>query len=449
MASASSSVSSTLKRAALLIGDVVVLYVSLAITLFIRSRGVPFETLIDQHLVPFSTLFVLWVAVFYVAGLYDLRRLRNNIMFVKTLALAIFVNIAIGIGFFYLIPAFGITPKTNLIIFSILFIIPAALWRRLFNRMLGGTVGRMPVLLVGEGETVREIHELMKTEPQYGYAIAAWMREEYEADPGRIETYAADQSIELIVVPRQFKHNTELARSLYSLLSRGVAVRDALNIYEELSGKVPLRDVDEAWLLEHLTQGKRFYDELRSGLEYVIAAVLQVVFLPLELVIALLVKLTSPGPVIYRQVRAGQDAQPFILYKFRTMRNDAEKDGAQWAEPRDPRVTRLGAFLRYTHLDELPQLWNILKGEVSFVGPRPERPEFEAELEKGIPYYRIRHLIKPGITGWAQINYRYGASTEESYQKLQYDLYYLKNRSLIMDAAIMLKTIKTFFATPR
>jgi lipopolysaccharide/colanic/teichoic acid biosynthesis glycosyltransferase len=191
------------------------------------------------------------------------------------------------------------------------------------------------------------------------------------------------------------------------------------------------------------------YAELQDLMTYAGAVILQVLFLPLEILVALLIKLTSPGPIIYTQVRTGRDGKPFTLYKFRTMRIDAEQAGPQWSTRGDTRVTWIGRILRYTHVDEFPQLWNVLKGEIAFVGPRPERPEFEETLTQEIPHYRVRHLVKPGITGWAQVSYRYGSSVEDAYEKLQFDLHYLRNASIIMDAFVLLKTLKTFILTPR
>ena len=168
-------------------------------------------------------------------------------------------------------------------------------------------------------------------------------------------------------------------------------------------------------------------------------------FLPLFLVIPILVKSESRGPVIYSQTRTGRGGREFVLYKFRTMYTNAEQDGPRWAEQDDPRVTRVGRILRKTRLDELPQLWNVLKGDMSFVGPRPERPAFVLEIEKNVPYYELRHLVSPGITGWAQVMFPYGASIEDAVEKLQYDLYYIKNYSLLLDAVILIKTMRIVF----
>jgi lipopolysaccharide/colanic/teichoic acid biosynthesis glycosyltransferase len=227
-------------------------------------------------------------------------------------------------------------------------------------------------------------------------------------------------------------------------------VIDLANFYELVLRKIPLADLEETWFMENIESAAKFYDPLKRALEFIAALTIGVGLSPLEGLLALLVFLTSPGPVIYRQTRVGQYGEPFTLYKFRTMRNDAEKNGAQWASGAgDPRVTALGKFLRASHLDELPQLYNILRGDISFVGPRPERPEFVRNLKEEIPYYEVRFLIKPGVSGWAQLNHRADLTLDDVKQKLQYDIYYLKNRSAILDLAIILRTAKSLFVNPK
>ncbi len=224
----------------------------------------------------------------------------------------------------------------------------------------------------------------------------------------------------------------------------GVEVVDALCFYEQMTGKLLVESIQPSWFIfsngfrvtRFMRFQKRFFDLLLSGLGLVLAA-------PMLPLIALAVKLDSPGPVFFSQLRVGAGDKPFAVYKFRTMRNDAEKGtGAVWAQKDDPRVTLVGKFLRKTRLDEIPQLFNVLKGDMSFVGPRPERPEFVEQLKTRIPYYSKRHFVKPGVTGWAQVKYPYGASEEDSLEKLRYDLYYIKNYSLLLDFEIILETVK-------
>jgi exopolysaccharide biosynthesis polyprenyl glycosylphosphotransferase len=181
----------------------------------------------------------------------------------------------------------------------------------------------------------------------------------------------------------------------------------------------------------------------RLALHRTVAFVGALLSLPIALVTAILIKLDSPGPVLYKQERVGQNGRPFTLMKFRSMRTDAEKNGPVWACDKDDRATRVGRIIRMIRVDEIPQFWNILRGDMNFVGPRPERPHFVAQLAEEIPYYEQRHLIAPGLTGWAQIKYPYGSSIEDARQKLQYDLYYIKNQSLVLDAIILFETVKT------
>jgi exopolysaccharide biosynthesis polyprenyl glycosylphosphotransferase len=225
----------------------------------------------------------------------------------------------------------------------------------------------------------------------------------------------------------------------------GARISDLTDVSERLSGRVPLERVRSQWFalsdgfdIVHSRSGlriKRLVDVLVSSLMLVLAS-------PLMLGAALLVALTSRGPVLFSQTRVGRRGRPFTMYKFRTMRRDAEAAGAQWAQKSDPRVTVVGRLLRATRVDELPQLWNILRGDMSFIGPRPERPEFTATLEREIPYYALRHLVKPGLTGWAQVCFPYGASVAETREKLEYDLYYIKNHSLALDGLILLRTVR-------
>ena len=217
--------------------------------------------------------------------------------------------------------------------------------------------------------------------------------------------------------------------------------------YEMICEKIPVSFVTQTWFLENLKEGeKEFYDKTKQILDVILAGILLIATLPFWLFIALAIKIGDGGPVLYRQERIGKDGKPFFLFKFRSMKVGAEeKTGPVWAKEEDPRVTGIGKWLRRLHLDELPQMINVFKQEISLVGPRPERPEFVEKLEKEIPHYHIRHLIKPGFSGWAQIKFRYGRSVMDSQEKFQYDLYYLKNRSLILDLGILLKTFRLFF----
>jgi exopolysaccharide biosynthesis polyprenyl glycosylphosphotransferase len=234
-------------------------------------------------------------------------------------------------------------------------------------------------------------------------------------------------------------------QNLMQLRLQGIPVYRLPDICETLWYKLPSSLLEDKWLafsdgFNLVSDGislklKRFLDLMLTGLLFV-------VLFPLMLLVAALIKLDSPGPIFYSQVRTGLYSKPFRVYKFRSMYQDAEKRGAQWASQRDHRITRVGYWLRLLRIDELPQIWNVLRGEMSLIGPRPERPEFDIQLKEAIPYYELRYLVKPGITGWAQVLYPYGASVEDAYEKLSYDLYYIKNYSFWLDIAIAFKTVR-------
>jgi sugar transferase (PEP-CTERM system associated) len=232
--------------------------------------------------------------------------------------------------------------------------------------------------------------------------------------------------------------------ALLSLKCRGLQVQDGVEVYEAITGKVPIESVRLGWLLfSPGCHASRFYLAYKRSASIVVSIVGLLLTLPLLPFIILAIKLTSTGPVLYRQKRVGRDGAVYNCYKFRSMRADAEADtGPTWAADEDPRITRVGRFLRITRMDEIPQLWNVLRGDMSLVGPRPERPEFVNTLDKEIPYYNLRHTIRPGITGWAQVRYKYGSSIEDAKEKLRYDLFYIKNMSAGLDLLIFFQTIK-------
>jgi exopolysaccharide biosynthesis polyprenyl glycosylphosphotransferase len=432
-----------------MVADAAALYAALFLTLIIRYRSAFYAQFRDAHALPFTTIFVLWIIVFYIAGLYDLRRLRNNLDFIKTLFLCIGVNAAIAVSLFYLVPAFGIAPKTNLLLFIVIFAVIEVFWRRFLNRTMAFGEAPNKTLLIGDGAIATEIKKTISENPQLGYVIKAELDEKTAyTTPQEIKTIVAREHVNLIVISNHLKQEPRLVAVLYELFGNGVLVTDITSLYELIMRKVPLTEIQETWFLENIAGEVRFYDSLKRASELIEALVLGIVLLPFEIIIALLVKLTSRGPIIYKQIRVGEKGKEFMFYKFRTMRVDAEKDGAQWAVKNDQRTTPIGSMLRKSHLDELPQLWNIIRGDLSFVGPRPERPEFVAKLEARIPYYEARLFIKPGVTGWAQIHHRADLTDADVAEKLQYDIYYLKNRSPILDWAIILKTIKSLFVNP-
>lgn len=262
-----------------------------------------------------------------------------------------------------------------------------------------------------------------------------------------IEIKDIDESFDEVDVIIITNTINDLEKSKYILNQKlkGVTIYDYYSFYEEFEEKIPINVIDENWILF----GKGYailHEELnvkvKRFLDIIYALIIGTITLPIMLVSAIIIKLESKGPIVYKQLRVGEGNKEFTIYKFRSMKNDAEKDGAKWAIIGDSRITRFGNFMRKARIDELPQLWNVLKGEMSFVGPRPERMVFIKELEMQIPFYNIRHCVKPGLTGWAQVMYPYGASVEDAYKKLQYDLFYVKHQNLIFDLTILFRTVK-------
>lgn len=299
-------------------------------------------------------------------------------------------------------------------------------------------------MLHGVGELTVLVDDLAKAE-RFPERMRASVAGSFES----LDQLAGDKRWSGIVIATERTMPKELLRRIMEMRLGGVRIYDLTDFYEQFMQKVPVLHLRDNWFA--LSHG---FDLLHHGAELKIkrlldlglAGVLLVLALPVMTAAAVAIKLDrrggAKGPILYRQLRTGADGAEFYIYKFRTMVKDAERQGAQWAVPDDRRVTRVGRVLRRTRIDELPQLWNVLKGEMSFIGPRPERPDFNTELEKQIPYYDLRHLVKPGITGWAQVMYDYGASTEDALEKLQYDIYYIKNYSLLLDLFIVLKTFR-------
>ncbi|MCR4328867.1 MAG: sugar transferase [Patescibacteria group bacterium] len=445
-----------IKTLLLPIGDLATLYVSLVITLIIRYGEFFSQELSNRQAVPFSIIFATWILIFYIAGLYDIRKLRNSVEFFKTLGFALVTNAIVAIALFYLIPFFEIAPKTNLLLVLVFFTILELIWRRTWNAL--AIMGTAPntVILIGTGRSATELHEYIGRNPQLGYRIAEWIPdpESRFSAQGNLRETILHHHANLIIIDTNLKHSQIFAKELYGVINTTIEIQDLPSFYELLMKKIPIRDIEERWVLDNITATHHAYASFRQGVEFCAALLLSIILLPLGILIACIIATTSRGPILIRQKRIGKLGKEFILVKFRSMvalspDGQAETQGAQWATSNDARITPFGKIIRLMHLDEMPQLWNVLRGEISFVGPRPERPEFVQILKEKIPYYEARLLIKPGITGWAQIHHGSDTNEEDVVEKLQYDIYYIKNRSFLLDVVIILKTFKTLFVTPK
>lgn len=327
--------------------------------------------------------------------------------------------------------------------------------RLAFYRIFNQTLGKKRVMVVGTSAVARDLDALNRQYAHLGYHILGYV----DGDPpprgtAPLNLVGLGAVADLPELVRRYDCDTlfldrpatsrqaATMEAVASCVTLGTEIVSLCELHERHFGIVPLRAIDDAWFVHELSRTHRgLYVHLKRGMDLAVAACGLLLASPLMALVALAIRLDGPGPVLYSQVRVGERGRPFRIYKFRTMTTDAEASGAVWAQRNDPRITRTGGFLRKTRLDELPQLVNVLRGELSVVGPRPERPEFVSELARTIPFYDRRHMVRPGLTGWAQVRFRYGDSIEATFEKLQYDLYYLKNRSLLLDIEIILRTI--------
>ena len=341
---------------------------------------------------------------------------------------------------------------------TLLYAMIAAIVLMIGNRlMVGGFLGahafRRRVLVMGAGDRAQRLKEL-GGRPESGFAIVGFLAmNEGEPTVGAAIPRAAIQDligfvqnlgVSEVVLALEERRNSLPLKDLVRIKTAGVHVNEFSTFLERETGRVDLDTLNPSWLIfsDGFSSGRAVSSAAKRVFDVCASLLLLVLTFPLIGLFALLVKFDSRGPAFYRQARIGRYGQLFDVVKLRSMHIDAEKNGAQFAQAGDPRVTRVGRFIRKTRIDELPQTWSVLRGEMSFVGPRPERPNFVAQLEEQLPYYAERHMVKPGITGWAQINYPYGADLEDSRHKLEYDLYYAKNYTPFLDLLILLQTLR-------
>lgn len=442
----------------LLIGDILLLYAALWLTILIKYITGDIARLgygWEIHKVPFTVMFALWLLLFFMAGLYEQdtwsagRAAKERI--VRTMIAAGIIAALL----FYLVPELGITPRTNLLFQTIFSLILIMGWRIAASVIISHS-SKTNVLFFGVSQEVLAFTNLIEENPHLGYTVATIADTEERA----VEEIQK-QNIHLVVASRDIRSNKELVHMLYAVLPRGIHVTNFPAFYEAITGKIPVSLISEVWFLENLIGAKRtLYEVFKRLFDVFLALSLSIVLLILLPFIAVGIICSTPrevyqyrarrarpgdGVLFFRQKRVGKNGALFNFVKFRSQRLGAERiefNGIGTKEmEHDPRQYLFGKFLRAFYVDEIPQLWNVLKGEMSFIGPRPERPEYVKELKEAIPFYEMRLLVPPGITGWAQINMENDASVEDAPEKMQYDLYYIKNRSIALDVTIALKTI--------
>ncbi len=390
----------------------------------------------------FFYMLFLYILDAYSVGLEDFRDTTGRVL------IACVLGIISSATASYAFDHWRFDRETLLLLFTLSLVFCLG-WRWLYYINADRLTHPLRVLLVGadrEGKVRKLLAEGLPKAQILGYVGESEgdAVPEHRIGPSFMVLQAArDKKATMIVLLPDAPLDDDIAHELLEAKLHGAMVVDIRSFYEHVVQRLPLSQINDEWLLQ--TEGfslntRGSLRRLKRALDVMLSLGLLVLTLPITILAALIVRLESPGPVIYRQDRVGLHEKEFTVYKFRSMRADAEKNGAVWAASNDARVTRFGKFMRKVRIDELPQLWNVLKGDMSFIGPRPERMAFVRQLKKTIPYYSLRHTVKPGLTGWAQVCYPYGASEEDARRKLEYDLYYIKNISLLLDLRILFKT---------
>ena len=382
----------------------------------------------------------LFLGIIFLYYLFDILNFKDRKFEAKDIIYSILINCFVfGINFLM---------KINYKILSslILFSIVQLLLKRL---LIKNRTNVARVLIIDDGRHLARLIKVLQGDIKYsyaGYVSDEKIKEEnYLGKVSDIENIIKRKEITGVVFTnkKQIKNHLDL---IVKVKLQGIKVMDYINFLELAEGKVDADEISSTWVL--FTSGfetfsNAFQKRLKRMFDLCLSIMIGIPALPVMIISAIIVKFGSTGPIIYSQARVGENQKEFYVHKFRSMRNDAEKNGAKWAVENDPRVTKYGNFMRKTRIDELPQIWNVLRGEMSFIGPRPERKIFIKEIEKVVGYYNLRHSVKPGLTGWAQVMYPYGASIEDAKRKLEYDLFYVKHQNFTLDMVIFFKTIKT------
>jgi len=423
------------KKLILFLGDIFCLYFALYLTIYLRNGFFVNPDSWIIHVQAFTFIFAGWFLIFYISDFYDLKTSYNNFSLLNILSRSLIIGGIVAVmAFYFLGPIFpSIKPQKVLIIDLLLSLATLFTWRKIFYNLIKSPQITNRVLILGQHGLASGLMKEIKVRPQLGYQI-----ELTEIVPDDLKKYCLDNHIDILISSKNLSAEDNVTAQIFDCLSLGIDVYNINSFYEEITQKIPVEHIEVGWFLENLAENsKKSFDMVKRIIDLILAIFGLILAIFLTPIIALAIKLESSGPIIFKQIRIGKGGKHFLAMKFRSMINDAEKSGAQWA------TENFGRLMRKTRLDEIPQLWNILRGEMSLIGPRPERPEFIEILSKEIPFYKERLLIKPGLTGWAQLmGPAYGGSKEESLEKLKYDLYYIKNRSLLLDLSIILKTLR-------
>jgi len=409
----------------------------------------------DPYFIKTGVLTLTYVIYFYYFNLYTPDMYRpSRVMFTKLMSASVLATVTL-LTIFYMVPS--LKTWRGILLIETLMLPPLILvWRLLFSRVKSLNLPSKRVLIIGSGDLAKKIGGAIHTQSEYGLQLAGFIDDDPNklgvsiVNPGVVGGYGdinrvvAANKISMIIVALPDRRSKLPMSALLDCKLKGISVIEGETFNERLTGNIPLDHLKPSWMV--FSDGFRSLRSrkiVKRSFDLALSIICLIISVPLMLLTAALVKLESRGPVIFSQVRVGENGKDFKIYKFRSMRADAEaKTGPVWANATDNRVTRVGRVIRKIRFDEFPQLINILKGDMSFVGPRPERPFFVSQLKEKIPYYEMRTVVKPGLTGWAQIKYPYGATEQDALEKLQYDIYYIKNMSPLLDLLIFFWTIK-------
>ncbi len=445
------------KQLLLAMSDLICLYLGLSLAIIIRNWSWSL-TALHSLLVPLSGLFFLAIVILFIAGLYDLGNCKNTWLFYQKILISSLIWLIVGIIYFYINAKQFITPKTILLLTTILGFGFISILRTASNRFLFKN-WLETILIVGLNPATHELIEQIHTTDQLGYKISAIINtttdNKFTDLPypifSSLESYETslqqNKFPDIIIISPDFRNSTSFWNKLYQQFIFRTRVIHLADFYEKITGRIPPFTFSEDWFLTKFSeQRSKMYDRFQIIIDYIAGCFIALIWFITFPIIAILIKLTSRGSIFFSQTRIGKMGKNFTIIKYRTMQSigsmgSAELNGPEFAKIDDKRITYIGRFLRRTRLDELPQFMNILQGDMSIIGPRPERPEFVSELTNLMPFYTLRHLVKPGLTGWAQLHHGYYGNLEENLRKLEYDLYYIKNRTAILDGIILLRTI--------
>ena len=433
----------------LLLGDIVSFCVALWLTLLVRYFALPSSELWASHIVPFAILFIVWIVIFFIAGLYEKHTLILKSKLAATILNAQILNSALAAVFFYIIPYFGITPKTTLFIDLFISFALIQYWR-LYIFPFFETKKREKALLIGSGSEMEELKAEVNDNSRYNLQFVSSVdldsMNNIDFD-GEVLSRIYSEGVHVIVADFKNEKVEALLPKLYNLIFSKVKFIDMHKVYEDIFDRIPLSLVKYGWFLENIsTSVQKSYDIGKRLMDIVLSFVLGLLSLIFYPFVWIAIKIEDRGSLFFIQERVGQNNKIVKVVKFRSLAEHSDEGGIA----KDPKPTKVGQFVRKTRIDELPQLWNVFRGDLSMIGPRPEIPALVKLYEKEIPYYNIRHLIKPGLSGWAQIYHRehphHSADTMETKNKLSYDLYYIKNRSITLDLKVALRTLKVLLS---